>query len=212
MSALSRIRERATGLRDRIDQLEERERKLLMVFGGVVGFMVLFLAPLALSMSVGSQRTENERVRQIIQDIEDERMTLGRRKSEEARIDQRYARKAPALAGFLAQIADQEGVEIPETQDRSTVPHGKNIKERVTKIQIRKVGMLALSNFMSKIENSGYAVSFSRLIIRKRGAQPDEYDAEMEISAFDREEPKKKPKAEVTEGADEEVVDEEEEE
>ncbi len=180
-------------LRDRVDQLEERERKLLLVFGGVVGFMILFLAPLALSLSVGSQRTENERVLQIIQEIRDERVTLGRRKAESARVTQRYARQAPALAGFLAQIADREGVDIPETQDRSTVPHGKTVKERVTKIQIRKVGMLALSNFMAKIESSGYAVSISRLIIRKRGAQPDEYDAEMEVSAFDREEPKKKP-------------------
>ena len=41
-------------LKERIDQLEERERKLLLIFFGTFGAMVLFLGPLALSMSAPS--------------------------------------------------------------------------------------------------------------------------------------------------------------
>jgi general secretion pathway protein M len=182
-------------LKDRLDQLEERERKLLMVFVAVLCSMIVLLLPLALWMSVGSQETDNERVRDIIQQIEDERVTLGRRQADSRRVEKRYSKKAPALASFLAQTADKVGVEIPETQDRSTVPHGKTFKERVTKIRLRKVGMLELSNFMDKVENSGFAVSISKLNIRKRGTKPDEFDAEMEISAFDRENTKKKSKS-----------------
>jgi general secretion pathway protein M len=182
-------------LRERIDQLEERERKLLMIFGAVVGATVLILVPLVLAMSVSSQESDNERVRSIIQQIADERVTLGKRQAEIQRVERRYARVAPALAGFLAKTADEVGVEIPETQDRATVPHGKTFKERVTKIRLRQVGMLALSNFLEKIETSGYPLSVSRLNIRKRGTKPDEFDVELEVSAFDREVPKKKPKA-----------------
>ncbi len=178
-------------LRERFEQLEERERKLLMIFLGVLSTMVVFLLPLALAMSVGAQEDDNERIRDIIRQIEDERATLNRRQADIQRVERRYMRPAPALAGFLAQIADQVGVEIPETQDRSTVPHGKTFKERVTKIRLRKVGMLQLSNFMDKIESSGYAVSISKLNIRKRGTKADEFDAEMEISAFDQEGDKK---------------------
>jgi general secretion pathway protein M len=207
-------------LRERFDQLEERERKLLVIFLGVFSTLVLILLPLFLAMSVGSQEDDNERVREIIQQIEDERTTLGRRQADGDRVERRYAREAPALAGFLAQTADQIGVEIPETQDRSTVPHGKTFKERVTKIRLRSVGMLKLANFMDRIEHSGYAVSISKLNIKKRGTKADEFDAEMEISAFDREgekkpakkaKPAKKEKAETAASHDEEDPEEEDE-
>lgn len=181
-------------LRERFEQLEERERKLLVLFLGILTAMVLIMMPLFLTMSVGAQEDDNERVREIIQQIEDERATLSRRQADVQRVERRYARAAPALAGFLAQTADQIGVEIPETQDRSTVPHGKTFKERVTKIRLRSVGMLKLAKFMDRIENSGYAVSISKLNIKKRGTKPDEFDAEMEVSAFDREADKKPPK------------------
>lgn len=173
--------------KDKFEQLEEREKKLLMVFLGVLGVMVTLLLPFALTLSVSAQDSENERIREIIQQIEDERLTLSQRRADGKRVERRYARKAPALASFLAQTADRVGVEIPETQDRSTVPHGKTFKERVTKIRLRKVGMLELSNFMAAIQDSGYAISISKLNIRKRGTRPDEFDAEMEVSAFDRE-------------------------
>lgn len=179
-------------LRERFEQLEERERKLLLVFAGVVGFVCVIIVPFALAVSVSSKESDNERMREVIQQIVDERKTLGQRQAETERVEERYSRTAPPLASFLAQTADSVGVEIPETQDRATVPHGKIFKERVTKIRLRQVGMLALSNFMEKIHNSRFPVSISKLNIRKRGTKPDEFDAEMEISAFDREAPKKK--------------------
>ncbi len=181
-------------LKDKFDQLEERERKLLSIFGAVLGTMVLILIPLFFVMSVSSQADANRQMRDIIESIDDERATLARRQASKERVEARYARKAPPLAGFLAKIADRVGVDIPETQDRSTIPH-KNFKERITKIRLRKIGMFKLADLMEKIENSGYAVTISRLIIRKSGGKPDKFDAEMEISAFDRDESKKKSKS-----------------
>lgn len=181
-------------LKERFEQLEERERKLLLILLGIFSAMVLLLVPIAVAMSVGSQRAENDRIREIIQSIVDERVTLSRRQAEVKRVEKRYAKQAPALASYLAQVADKVDVDIPETQDRSTVPAGRNFEERSTKIRLRGVGMLALSNFMEKIAQSGYSVSISKLIIRRRGAKPDDYDVEMEVSAFDREQEKKKSK------------------
>jgi general secretion pathway protein M len=182
-----KVKESIVRLKERIDRLEERERKLLAIFLGILGVMVVVLVPTWVAMSVGAQAEENDRVREIIQSIVDERVTLGRRRADLELVERRYQRKAPELASFLAQTAEKEGVEIPETQDRSTVPHGKAFKERVTKISLRKVGMLKLSNFLGKVENSGYAVSISRLKIRTHSNTPDLYDAEIEVSAFDRE-------------------------
>lgn len=186
-------------LRDRFERLEDREKKLLLIFGSVLVVMLVLIIPIYAIMSVADGRAENERIIEIIREIKDERVTLSRRKAETKRVDSRYARKAPALASFLAQAADQVGVDIPETQDRSTVPAGKAFKERATKIRLRKIGMLALSNFLEKVESSGYPLSVSKLNIKK-GTKPDEYDVEMDVSAFDREEAKKKPK--VASGSD----------
>ena len=83
----------------------------------------------------------------------------GRAQSQTGQHDARDARKAPQLAGFLAQMADQSGIDIPESQDRPTVPHGKKFDERSTQIRLRQVGMLKLATFMEKIEQSGNAVT-----------------------------------------------------
>lgn len=180
-------------LKDRLDQLEEREKKLLFILLGVFAVMIVLLVPLLVRMSVSSQAERNDRMRDIIKQIKDERVTLGRRQAEAQRVERRYSRQAPALAGFLAQMADRSGVEIPETQDRSTVPSGKSFKERSTHIRLNRVGMYEFSNFMEKIAQSGYPVSITKLDIRKRDNQPDQYDVEMDVSAFDVEQPKKKP-------------------
>ncbi len=181
-------------LQERFDNLAERERKLLFVFFGVLGAMLLLLLPLLIRMGVSQQAEENERIREVIARIEGERVILERRKAEARRIENRYRREAPTLAGFLARKADEVGVEIPETQDRSTVPRGKTFEERSSRIRLSKVGMLALSNFMDSITNSGMAVRITQLDIRKRGHKPDLYDVEMHVSAYDQEENKRKKK------------------
>lgn len=186
-------------LKARYDQLAERERKLLTVFGGLLLVMLFSFGPVAVRLSVNGKEERNTAYKEVIQSIADERVTLARRQEETKRIEARYARKAPALAGFLAQMADASGVSIPESQDRSTVPHGKTFKERQTRIRLSKVGMLGLSTFLEKISQSGYSVSVSHLDIQKRGSGDDEFDAEIDVSAFDREEVKKAPAPKPTE-------------
>jgi len=48
------------------------------------------------------------------------------------------------------------------------------------------VGMLKLAKFMERIEQSGNPITISSLNIRKRGSEPDNYDVDMMVSAFDR--------------------------
>lgn len=177
-------------LQERYSRLAERERKLLHVFGAVFSALLLVLVPILVRLGVSSQAEQNERIIEVIQEIVDSRVTLGRKQAEQARVDARYGGVAPPLAGLLAKLADQVQVEIPETQDRSVVPHGKTFKERSTRISLKKVGLLALTNFMEKLEDSGYPVSITRLDIKKRDTGPDQYDVEMQVSAFDREEKK----------------------
>ena len=182
---------------DRFARLNAREQRLLNAVLLVVGVLFVVLLPIALTVLVHSKRVENEALRSAQDSISDSRDEIEKVKLEKAGTLARYAKPAPPLAAFLAGLATEAGVEIPESQDRQAVPHGKKYTERSTKIALHKVGMLKLSKFMERIEQSGNPITISSLNIRKRGSEPDNYDVEMMVSAFDRsaapDAPKKAP-------------------
>jgi general secretion pathway protein M len=159
----------------------------------IVVAAVLLAPPLALLAVVHSRQSDNDAVREALRSIDDEQVAIARSKANRSAVVERYARPAPPLAAFLSKFASEVGIEIPESQDRQSVPHGKKFDERSTKITLRKVGMLKLLQFMEKIEQSGHPVQIAQINIRKRGSEPDSYDVDMVVSAFDRKEaPKSK--------------------
>lgn len=178
-------------IRERLERLEDRERRLLgiAVAVAVVGF--LLLPPVALAAVVHGKRGEVEDIQAAVQAILAEEETIAHSRAERAAITERYSRPAPQLQAFLARLAAEAAVEIPESQDRQVVPRGKRFDERSTKITLRKVGMLKLSRFLEKIVNSGHPVRITQIDIRKRGTEPDSYDVDMIVSAFDRKAPEK---------------------
>ena len=46
--------------------------------------------------------------------------------------------------------------------------------------------MRPIAKFLEAIEKSGYPVAVTRLNIRKRAGEPDSYDVEVGVSAYDR--------------------------
>jgi general secretion pathway protein M len=179
-------------LRERLERLEERERRLLGVAIAIVAAGVILLPPVTLFAFVQSKKGEVEDVRAAIQAIVDEEPALEHARAEKVAITQRYSRPAPQLQAFLARLAGEVGVEIPESQDRQVVPRGKKFDERSTKISLRKVGMLKLVKFLEKIEQSGHPIRITQFDVRKRGSEPDSYDVDMVVSAFDRKAPEPK--------------------
>jgi len=177
-------------LRERYARLEEREKRLFGVLIAIVAVAVLLSPPLALLAVVHSARSDNDAIREALQAINDEQAAIGKAKANKSAVVERYSHPAPPLAAFLAKLAQESGVEIPESQDRQAIPHGKKFEERSTKITLRKVGMLKLVKFMERIEQSGHPVRISQLNVRKRGSEPDSYDVDMLVSAFDRKETK----------------------
>lgn len=173
-------------LRERLQGLEERERRLLGIALIVAVAGLVLAPPVALYAILHSRRSEVESVRAAIVAIEDQADVIELAKAQKGALEQRYKKPAPQLQAFLAKLASDVGVEIPESQDRQLVPRGKRFDERSTKITLRKVGMLKLVKFLEKIEQSGHPVKVSQLDIRKRSEAPDAYDVDMIVSAFDR--------------------------
>ena len=169
---------------DRFARLDAREQRLLNAALLVLGVAFAVILPIALTVLVHGKRAENQALRDASDSISDSRDQIEKAKVEKAATVERYSRPAPPLAAFLAGLATEAGVEIPESQDRQAVPHGKKYSERSTKIALHKVGMLKLVTFMERIEQAGNPITISALNIRTRGT--DSYDVEMMVSAFDR--------------------------
>ena len=173
-------------VRERLERLEDRERRLLGILVLVVVGLVVVLMPLGVAALLSAKQSENEELRTIIEEIQQSREALRKRAAERDRVTLRYSRPAPPLAGLLDGLAKQSAIEIPESQDRAVIPHGKRFEEKSTKIVLRRVGMLNLVKFMESVEQTGHPVSLSTLNIRKRGTELDSYDVELVVSAFER--------------------------
>ncbi len=104
----------------------------------------------------------------------------------------------PGSADFgaaAAAPAKENGITSAESQDLPNTPHGRRYNERTTKVKIHKIGMLALAKTLEKIEQSGYPVAITRLNLKPRSGEPDSFEVDLAVSAFDRE-----PDAEVRPG------------
>jgi len=179
---------------DRFARLDTRGQRLLNVVLLAFGLLVVVILPIVLIVIVHTKSSENQALRDAADNIADSREQIEKVKLEKAATIERYAKPAPPLAAYLSGLASEVGIEIPESQDRQSVPHGKRYAERSTKMSLHKVGMLKLAKFMERIEQSGSPILISSLNIRKRGPDPDMYDVEMQVSAFDRIASPDKPK------------------
>lgn len=179
---------------DRFARLVPRDQRVLNIALLVVGALVIVVIPIVLTVMVHSRRSDNEALTDAANNITDSLDQIEKAKLEKAVTVGRYSSPAPPLAAFLAGLASEVGIEIPESQDRQAVPHGKRYTERSTKMSLHKVGMLKLAKFVERIEQSGNPIRISSLNIRKRGPEPDMYDIDMTVSAFDRSAAVEKPK------------------
>ena len=177
---------------DRIGQLEPRERQLLGILLTVFAALFLLAVPAGVAALLAGKRGTNDSLREVVTSIQASRAQIATRDHEKKQLSKAYANVTPPLASFLEKLATGAQIEIPESQDRAAVPHGKRFEERSTKIVLRKVGMLKLVTFMEKMAQSGHPVNVTRLNIRKRATEPDSYDVEMIVSAFDRKADEKK--------------------
>jgi len=169
--------------------LNPREQRIASIAVVVVVVMLILAIPIGLQTLVSSRRAENDDLRSAMVSVNNARAQIRERQERKTSIAQRYGRKAPQLAGFLEQSASAQKLQVTDSVDRPDVPHGKRYVERNTVIHLKKSGMAAIAKFLEAIEKSGFPVAVSRLNIRKRAGEPDSYDVEVGVSAYDRTEP-----------------------
>ncbi len=157
-----------------------------MILGGILAAAIVLALPIYVIKSVSDKRSENEQLRALVDSIYEARASIGERKAKHDALLARYGKPAPALAGFIEEASRANNIGAAESQDRPEAPHGKRYTERMTVVKMHKVGMLALAKMLEKIEQSGFAVVISKLNIKPRAGEPDSYEVELGVSAFDR--------------------------
>jgi general secretion pathway protein M len=169
--------------------LNPREQRLATIALFALGVILILAIPVGLSMMVSSRRAENDELREALSSVNGARGKIQERKQKREQIANRYAKRAPSLAGFIEQNASTNKLQVTDSVDRPDTPHGKKYVERHTVVHFKKSGMLSIAKFMESVERSSLPVSISRLNVRKRAGEPDSYDVEIGVSAFDRNDP-----------------------
>ena len=173
-------------LAERISKLEPRERTLLLGFGGTVAAALVLFLPIYLHRTVTASRDENQEIRDFLEKVTESRDKIAKRKSAREALLARYAKKMPALATFVEDAAKANNVEIAESSAKPDVPHGKKYVEHVLNVRFKKVGLAGFAKTLEKIERSGLPVAITKLKMTPRAGEPDSYDIELHVSAFER--------------------------
>ncbi|HEX4515273.1 MAG TPA: hypothetical protein VGH87_13330 [Polyangiaceae bacterium] len=166
--------------------LSPREQRLAQILAVVAAVLLLLGLPIGLESYVASQRSGNTELRDALDNVQASRVQMRASASKRDAVQQRYARKAGELGGWLEQQARKQKLEVTDSVDRPPLPIGKRYIERSTTIHLKKAGLYAISKFMESIEQSGTPVALNRLNIRKRTGEQDSYDVELGVSAYDR--------------------------
>jgi general secretion pathway protein M len=180
---ISRIKDRLPPL-----QINFRERRGASYAIIAVGVLFFFGIPIGIESLLIARRSEISDLRAAIDAVQGARTEVRERQFRRDQIAMRYAKKAPLLAGFLQQAAREQKMEVTDSTDRPDVPVGKKYIERSSVVHLKKVGMYNLSKFMETIEKSGEPLAITALSVRKRTGEPDSYDVELGLSAYDRNE------------------------
>jgi general secretion pathway protein M len=152
----------------------------------VIAFLIVIGIPAGMQSLIVTRHSDNEDLRAALAAVQGARTQVRERQARKDSIALRYAKKVPALGGYLETAARAEKLEITDSVDRPDLPHGKKYVERTTTIHLKKAGMLSIARFLESLEKSGMPLSITRLNIRKRSGEPDSYDSELGISAYDR--------------------------
>jgi type II secretory pathway component PulM len=173
-------------LQQRLDALQPRERRLLLILGGAFAFVFVLLVPIGVSAMLAERKARHEELQSVMGRLFAERDQILMLQAKNKQVLDRYKVSAPPLAGFLDNSAKALEIEIPEFKDRSPAPIGKTYEERSTDISLKKIGMRKLILFMEKIAQAHFPVSISKFTVRKRATEGDSWDVNMTVSAYHR--------------------------
>lgn len=175
------------------ENLNERERKLVLALGAVLAVIVILLPLYVMNSSISSIEDDNRAISDVLREIDHSRPSILRHQAERRAVMRLYEHQAPALGSFLEKLAGDQGIAVREVSDQPQKDLGR-YRRRHIRVTLPNVGLAAIIRMMAAIENSPYPVSIERIHIdHYRGG--DQYTVQLGVVAYDLEEKGKPPAA-----------------
>lgn len=171
--------------RQAYENLNQRERKLVTILGGVLVAMVILLPLYLMSSAISDLEEENLAITEVLRDIDRARPMLRQRDAERKAAMRLYERKAPSLGSFLEDMAGKQGITIREVTDQPEKEIGK-YRRRHVRVTMPNVGLADVIRMMAAIENSSYPVAIERIHV-DHFRTGDRYNVQLGVVAYDRE-------------------------
>jgi hypothetical protein len=166
------------------ENLNDRERRMLTLLGGVALSLLLLLPPVLLSLGNGDLQAQNDELRSVLDQLAIQRGRLMQLAEDRKKAEQRYKNKTPPLGSFLEAEAKKQGLTLQEVTDQPEKTVGRYLRRSVT-VSLPQTGLTPVINLMSSIVESGHPVAIQE--IQLDHYQPgDQYSVKLGILTYDK--------------------------
>ena len=189
------------GLRERFEGLAPRERRLLMLLGATLVVCVFGVGVFRVSDGLGAIADKIGDTRTALRMLEQSGGQFLAQRNQPGDGAAAIGDEAPRLATYLESVANEVGIQIPETTERPIVAKGK-FHQRSVEVKLRNVTVQQLADFLRKVETKSPIVVSERVYVRRSTfGSDDKLDAvELTIDTYERAK-KDKPDAKGDAGA-----------
>jgi type II secretory pathway component PulM len=168
MAFADRMERVVAPVRNYIDGLNDRERRLFAVLG-VVGILVFVILPMYLVLDgIGDRERENRELVALLRQFDQQGPELQSRKAERDAMRQLFTQRVPPLGGFLETTATNANVQLREVTDQPDQEVSGFRRHRVT-AQFPSAEVEAMMRMLATVENSPFPVTVSRIEADRAG-------------------------------------------
>jgi type II secretory pathway component PulM len=172
---------------ERWDNWTPRERRMVALLGGTFALFVVGLVTRQIVAGLGDLEDKNERTRAALKLLSENREDLMAARSKAGAEMSIFDAQAPPLATYLEGIANELGIQIPESTERQGTAKGK-FAERLVDVKLKNITLAELAEFMRRVEMGSPVVVTQRVLVMKSAfGTPEKIDsADLTIAAYER--------------------------
>ncbi len=177
----------ASLVRNLVAGMSARERRMLVAMAVALLTFGMFLAVFFVNSSIGELEEANEEREQLLRFIELKEPEYVQKKRDRDSSSDRSGVKPTPLRTLVDGVVKKIGISDPDTKELTDQHHGDRWVEHGVELSLRQVGLENLTKFMEEVEGNRkkFPIAITKLEIRKRKVQMDQFDVKMTISTYE---------------------------
>jgi type II secretory pathway component PulM len=178
-----RMRDLLERMRSYWENLNQREKLMHMILGGVLASVIVLLPVWFFSSKISNFEEDNARISAALRQIAHSRPQIAQQQAERAARDARYDQGAPGPR-WLPEQAEAQQLSFSQVREEPARQVG-HFRVHTQRVSFQRVGLRPAVMLLSSLESSRYAVAIEQIHINHR-APSDEYNVEIGVQTFER--------------------------